>query len=157
MPRDPIRRWRASFGSSARFVRTVRPHGSSAAGTRLGDRPPVGRPSSYRTAGAAAIIFSAWAWPREIQGRPDHRRDGLILREEPQVFLRLRECDSGKIRSKPSGNGNRTVFQRDYFRKGGQRSQRPRDLEQEETEITETGAFFCCLCGLLFNGTRRMR
>jgi hypothetical protein len=41
-------------------------------------------------------------------------------------FLRPRECDSGKVRSKPTVGGNRTVFQRDLFGSAGGMASRAR-------------------------------
>jgi hypothetical protein len=65
---------RASDGSSARFV--------------VGE-PAVGRPSPMRLTvilphgGGGGNHFLPWTWPRDIQGRPSHHRDGLVLREDP--------------------------------------------------------------------------
>ncbi|MDV7390337.1 hypothetical protein RZS08_03245, partial [Arthrospira platensis SPKY1] len=74
---DPFRwtcsRSRASFCS---WVAIVAP---------LDDRRPVGGASCYRAAAAVASIFA-----RPACGNPNrtsHRRDELVSREEPHVFL----------------------------------------------------------------------
>ena len=73
------------------------------------------------------------------------------------MLFAIRECDSGKSPSEPcsvpTGRSSNRIFSWNRQRRG----QGQVNFEQEETEVTETRAFLCCLCCLLFNRTRRMR
>ncbi len=125
MPRDPIRRSRATDGSSARFV----------GGRSPGQRPSPSQPTVILPHGrCGGNQFLPWAWTRDIQGRPGHRRNGSVSPEKPRVFLRRRECDSGKSTSEPCSVADRTVFQQVLFlgiANGAAKDSL--DFEQEET------------------------
>ena len=71
--------------TAARLHPIVRLHRSSAVCGRTGDRCPSRRRLSYRARDASAIMFSSRAVARMFSVPPNHRRVGLVWREDAHV------------------------------------------------------------------------